>query len=171
MAALAVIRTFNWTFGQEGTARELLQVLIGGLGAVALFRTKLFAGSERGEKVNWSPSGLLERLLAICDSQVDRSQAAYRSEVVKKLMPGLSFTRSYAVLPSFALALLENPSAEEQKKLAADVKALVEDVNLDEQAKILLLGVAVVRVTGAELLIRAVEGLRDIIEVNQKPFS
>ncbi len=165
--ALAVIRVFGWTFGQDGPARDLLQVLLGGLGAVALFRTKLFAGSERGAMVNWSPNGLLERLLAISDRQVDRAQAKRRSMIAKKMMPRISFEKAYGLLPAFALSLLEGASKEEQQRLSADILALVDDKTMDDAAKALLLGVAVMRVTGVHLFVQAVEGLGPIVAVER----
>ncbi|SNS95102.1 hypothetical protein SAMN05421812_102483 [Asanoa hainanensis] len=168
-SALAIIRIFGWTFGQTGQAQDLVRVLVGGLGAVALFRTKLFAGSERGSTVNWSPSGLLDRLLAISDRQVDRAQAKRRSMIAKRMMPKVSFDKAYGVLPAFALNLLEGASKEEQQRLSADVVALVDDKTLDDAAKAMLLGVAVMRVTGVHLFVQAIDGLGPIIANDPVP--
>lgn len=135
LAALAIIRTFGWTFGQEGDKRELLQVLAAGLGALALFRTKLFASAEQDNKVNWSPAGLLEKILAITDRQVDRDQARRRNRSVPNIMAGVDFERALGPLPAYALALLENPTKEEQKELASDVKALAADKKTVSEGK------------------------------------
>ncbi|WP_305789057.1 hypothetical protein [Symbioplanes lichenis] len=159
VAAVAIIRVFGWTFGQTGAARDLVQTLAGGLGAIALFRTKLFAAAEKGSNFNWGPGGLLERILAVSDRQVDRYQAKRRSQVAREVMSGVSFDRVYVTLPALALSLLENSSPDDQSRLKADVIALKDDELMSPEDKSLLLGVAVMRITGVQLLVRAVAGL------------
>src|ERR1022692_3482750 len=40
--ALALIRGYGWTFNATGASQRWTQVLVGGVGAMALFRTSLF---------------------------------------------------------------------------------------------------------------------------------
>lgn len=162
--ALFTIRTLGWDFGVEAASgRHLVQVLVAGLGAIALFRTKLFSAAYRDETHPWGPSRLLELLLGVSDREIDRNQARTRSEVVAEVMSGVSFSKAYAILPTYALGLLEGTSDEEQRRLAADVKALVEDSTMDDASKAQALGVALIRLTGPDLLRQAVTALGDSI--------
>lgn len=158
--ALYAIRALNWDFGVEDASGEaLVQVLVGGLGAIALFRTKLFTAAYRDESHAWGPSRLLEQLLSVSDRSVDRGQAQTRSAIVADVMAPISFEKAYSVLPTYALGLLEGTSAEDQSRLAADVKALLEDNTMDDPSKAQALGVALIRLTGPELLRQAVTAL------------
>ena len=78
-------------------------------------------------------------------------------------MAPVDFDRAYTALPSYALALLENPTKEDQDRLRADIEVLVSDQTMDKAAKAQLLGVAVMRLTGPDLLEAAVKGLGDAI--------
>jgi hypothetical protein len=100
-------------------------------------------------------------LLEISDREVDRRQAEQRSETIRKLMINLSFDKASRVLPTHALGLLENASDEAQKRLAADVKSLIDDTEMDNAAKCKMLGIAVIRLTGPTLLDQAVN---DVLE-------
>lgn len=158
--ALAIVRVFDWTFGAaDGVQQDLLQAMIAGAGALALLRTKLFSASYQGGSYAWGPSRVLEQLLGVADRQVDRSQAEHRSRTVSEVMSDVSFGKAKATLPAYALGLLENVSEEEQKRLASDVKALIDDQAMSEEAKAQLLGLAVIRLTGPELLSTARTGL------------
>jgi hypothetical protein len=159
--ALYVIRAFGWTFGAHGRSSvDLLRVLVAGLGAVALFRTKLFsAATKGGETFSWGPSRLLEQLLAISDTVVDRKQAEQRSRDVAEIMSNVSFDKAHSSLPTYALGLLENTSADEQARLAQDVGALLQDQTMSDELKSQQLGVALIRLTGPDLLRQAVTAL------------
>jgi hypothetical protein len=158
--ALYVARVFGWDFGAHSTSsRDLLRVLLCGFGALALFRTKLFSAAVEGKTISFGPSHVLEQLLGLIDTQVDRWQAANRSQTVSEAMDGVDFDKAYASLPTYALGLLENADAEEQKRLGEDVAALLKATTMDSAMKSQQLGVAVIRVTGPVLLRRAVVAL------------
>lgn len=159
--ALYVIRAFGWTFSaKSGSSQDLLRVLIAGLGAVALFRTKFFSASTKdGQSISWGPSSLLEQLLAISDTLANRSQAAQRSRSVSTTMFNVSFEKARSALPTYALGLLERAPAAEQTRLAADVKALADDQTMSDAIKAQQLGVALIRLTGSALLQQAVFAL------------
>jgi hypothetical protein len=163
-SALYIVRAFGWDFGNTGESRDLMQILVAGLGSIALFRTKLFSAAYRGETYAWGPSRLLEQLLSISDRQVDRRQAKERSATVSEVMAGVSFKMAIAVLPAHALGLLENATVEDQKRLADDIKSLREDTFMDDASKAQLLGMAIIRLTGPILLRQAVNALGDSIK-------
>jgi hypothetical protein len=73
MAALGFILVFGWTFGQDSTpARTMIQVLVAGLAAMALFRSSLFNLKIGSEEVSIGPSALLASLLVVVDRGIDR---------------------------------------------------------------------------------------------------
>jgi hypothetical protein len=163
IAALGIVRTFNWNFGQDGIKREVAQVLVAGFGAIALFRAKLFNAAYKEETFRWSPGGVLDALLRVSDSQVDRAQAKRRVIIARQAMTSLSFPKAALALPAYALGLLENATEDQQKRLRADVDALQSASQLSDGTKLQLLGVAVMRFTGPHLLRQAVDGLGDEI--------
>lgn len=161
---LYVIRVLAWDFGVEGDdAVDLVRILVAGFGALALFRTKLFTAAQGEESVAFGPSRILEMLLDISDRALDRKQATIRGTQVAEIMAGVSFAKAYSVLPVYALGLLEGVDAEEQKRVAADVGALAGSETMDDAAKALGLGAALIRVTGADVLRQAVVGLGESI--------
>jgi hypothetical protein len=86
VAALAIVRTLDWTFGfgqASPTARATVQVVVAGAGAMALFRSRLFTGAQRasaaGEvKFLWSPASVLEGILKIADREARKTQGGNR---------------------------------------------------------------------------------------------
>jgi hypothetical protein len=90
-AALGIVRTMGWNFGQDDLVpKNLVQISVAGLGAITLFRARLFNaaqptdggyGGGDGSTFRWSPGGLLGRLLRVVDAQVDRAQAKKRVRV------------------------------------------------------------------------------------------
>ncbi len=79
-------------------------------------------------------------------------------------MSRVSFAKAYVILPTYLLGILDNVSKEDQERLADDVKALTDDRTIDDKAKALALGVAVIRLAGPNLLREAVVALGDSIQ-------
>jgi len=164
MGALYAIRLFGWSFNiSPATAVPLVQVLVAGISALALFRLKLFTASAGKESISFAPTRLLEQLLDVADRQIDRGQATDRAALVQEFAEGLSFSRSAAALPAMALALLEHVDAQQQKDLGDDVKTLIEDNAVDEDVKLRLLVTAILRVTGPDVVRTAIDALGDTI--------
>jgi hypothetical protein len=78
-------------------------------------------------------------------------------------MTRMSFEKAALALPALALGLLENADYREQRRLRADVNALLKFKELPDGVRLRLLGVAVMRFTGPNLLRWAVDGLGDEI--------
>lgn len=164
VGALYVIRELGWDFGQTDPDRlRLVQTLVAAFGAVALFRTKLFSAAQGEESVSWGPSRLLEMLLDISDRALDRRQATVRGAQIPTIMAGVSFAKAFNVLPLYVMGLLERVDKDEQARVGGDVAALAKDRTMDDAAKALGLGAAIIRVTGPDLLRQAVLGLGDSI--------
>ncbi len=165
--ALAVVRTFGWTFGvSAGPGNEsgsrLTQLLVAGFGAVALFRTSLQfvgAGEQRAEL---GLSRFLESVLGAADREVDRLEGQARATTVAAIMEGVSFVKAHEALPAFCLALMQSLPEEDQQDLGRQV-AVLRDADIDEGIKTLLLGLNLMNVVGEGVLKAAVHSLDERI--------
>src|ERR1022692_2402103 len=58
--ALALIRGYRWTFNATGASQRWTQVLVGGVGAMALFRTSLFMVRAGDRDIGVGPGSFLQ---------------------------------------------------------------------------------------------------------------
>ena len=172
-AALAAILTFGWTFGldpvTDADAIIATQILVAGFGSMALFRSSLFTVRAGDTDVGIGPSSLLSIILAACDRGVDRNRARDRAEVVGRIMRDVSFVAANGPLPTVALALMQNLDPPAQAALSVEVERLRNDgTGMSDEAKSLLLGLAISNAIGPDVLGRAKDALgREIIRTPQ----
>jgi hypothetical protein len=91
---------------------------------------------------------------------VDRLRARARSLEVGKLMDGIDYGKASKGLIPYCLALMQNVSDEEQKKLAQAVK-LLDAEPIEDAVKVPILGLLVMDVVGPGVLTGAVDALRE----------
>ncbi|MBK5291090.1 MAG: hypothetical protein JJE04_05250 [Acidobacteriia bacterium] len=136
VAALALTRAFGWTFGASGKPGDATvrwtQVLVAGIGAMALFRTSMFT-----------------------------VRAQSRGDVVAGLMKGISYPKAFEGLPPYCLALLQNVPDEDQTRLTRSLDVLDKDDTIEESIKVRILGLHLMNVVGPNVLAAAVQSLRD----------
>jgi hypothetical protein len=169
--ALTLVRAFGWSFGTDvDGATRWWQILVAGLGSMALFRSALFNVRVGEQDVAVGPSSLLQVLLNAADRGVDRRRARARSVLVPQLMKDISFEKASGPLPAFCIALLQNLSTEDQDKLSSQVAGL-EAMPMDDDIKSLLLGLALMNVAGEELLKAAVDALHEDIRKDPPPTN
>lgn len=171
-AALGLVEVFNWNFGQAtGTDGERwIQVLVAGLGAVALFRSSLFLVRVGETDVGVGPSSLLQVLLAAADRAVDRKRADARAKAIGPLMTGVSFEKARTALPTFCLALMQNVPIDEQEDVGRDLKELETDEKMSDEVKVLNLGLRLMNVVGSQVLQAAVASLGSRIGESNETF-
>lgn len=161
--ALLLIHAFGWKIGAKSAGSvETAQVLVAGFGSMMVFRSALFTIRVGDEDVAVGPSTLLFSLLTAADRGVDRVQAKTRSADAGRIMAGISFERARLALPTYCLGLLQNVSAEDQADLRTAVDALAASEMTDGQ-KALNLGLLLMNVAGPDVLMAAVQTLRDEI--------
>jgi hypothetical protein len=165
VVALGLIRVFGWSFGATGDALHWTQVLAAGFGSMALFRTSLFVVRAGNEDIGIGPNGFLQVLLAAADRGVDRLRAQDRAPRVGAIMAAVSFDKAYEALPAHCLALMQNLSQEEQKRLAEQVGKL-RDSKMSAQLKTQLLGLALMNAVGEDVLQASVQALSKEIELS-----
>jgi hypothetical protein len=155
---LMLVRAFHWTFGQTGTALEIVQVLAAGCGAMALFRTRLFTAAHSSQQgtvtLVWSPATLLEGILNISDRQARRAQARDRIRAAQKVT-SMNWAEAEE-LASIILAAM-GVGGDEQKEFAKDFRSLVKNPDgHPDELRVRLLGVAILKFAGPSVLLDAI---------------
>jgi len=164
--ALVVLRTFHLDFHLAGPGRELVQVLVAGIGAMTIFRAKLFTASEgtdQGEvKLVVSPSTLLERILAIGDEQVERRQAEARLAVLP-VVDKLTWTQAQMLVPLLIKAKGTRSKRAKAKvaELAKEHRTLLQNPQgWPDWLRVRLLGMAIVNYAGPKLLRKSIPAIQ-----------
>lgn len=163
VGSLLLIHAFDWRFGsgvQPGSAALIAtRVLVAGFGSMALFRSSLFVVRVGSQDVSIGPSSFLQMALSAADRAVDRFRAQDRAESVGKVMEGLSFEQIHEALPTFCLALMQNLPEEDQKQLANKI-ILLQDADIENDTKVLVLGLELMNAVGPDTLEAAVASLK-----------
>lgn len=161
-AALGLIRTFDWTFSLPGppTGSELrwIQVLAAGFGAMVIFRSSLFVLRAGDQEVGIGLIGFLQIVLGAADRAVDRQRGKERAAVVNRVMAEVSYEKAREALPTYCLALMQNLPEEDQKEFGRQLNAL-HAAAMEDHAKSLALGLAILNAMGEDVLVSAVESL------------
>jgi hypothetical protein len=113
--------------------------------------------------VGVGPSGFLQIFLGAADRSVDRIRAGARSDAVGDVMKGVDYTKAFAALPPYCLALMQSLSAEDQQQLALALEKLNQS-SADSGIKVRLLGLELINVVGVDVLTTAVKSLGDQIK-------
>jgi hypothetical protein len=159
--ALALIRGYGWTFNATGASQRWTQVLVGGVGAMALFRTSFFMVRAGDRDIGVGPGSFLQIFRDAADRAVDRLRATARGMAVAKLMEGIDYQKAAQGLVPYCLALMQNVPDEEQTKFLRAVELLTADPDIDDAIKVRILGLHIFNVVGPAVLTAAVEALRD----------
>ncbi len=164
VVALALTRAFGWTFGASGKGDATVrwtQVLVAGIGAMALFRTSLFTVRAGDRDIAVGPGGFLQVFRDGADRAVDRVRAQARDGVVAEIMKGISYRRAFESLPPYCMALMQNVPDEEQTRLRQALATLDKDNMIEESIKVRILALNLLNVVGSNVLVPAVQSLRD----------
>jgi hypothetical protein len=157
--ALALSRGFGWTFGAAAGVAHWTQVLVAGLGAMALFRTSLFTVRAGDKDVGVGPATFLQIFRDSADRAVDRLRAQARCRLVGKLMEGIDYGKASAGLTPYCVALMQNAPADELQKTLNAVD-LLNGAPIDNAIKARILGLHLMNLVGPDVLTAAVEALR-----------
>lgn len=161
VATLYLVREMDlitWENANE-SAKSISQILVSGIGAMAILRVGI-SFQVGTEPLNVSLATLLQPVITAADNEVDRARAAHKLSVTKELMLGLDADKALRELPTFCLFLMQSVSAEDQKRLADDVKAL-SDQPLNSEVKLLSLGSTLLNTVGENVLKSAVAAYRE----------
>ena len=161
-SALALCHVFGWTFGAEAAQARVVQVLVAGFGAIALFRTSLFNVTAGDQVIGVGPSVLLSVILAAADRAVDRGRALDRSRKVTEIMKDISFDASADSLKLFCFELMQNVPTTERETVTTMVSRLRDPLNngVPSGVKSYIFGLSLFGLVGEKVLRDAVERLR-----------
>lgn len=159
--ALWMVRLFGWQVlpGGETNAEveRWTEVIVAGLGAMAIFRSSLFVIGKEEQEVSIGPSAILDILLNAIDKEVDRQRGKVRAQSIKSIMENIAYEDAIADLTVISKALMQNLRAEDSKKID-DVKTQIELVQgIDPDVRKYLLGLRIMDVVGEDLLKQAIE--------------
>lgn len=157
--ALALIYAFGWVpQGLNSSASiEWIRVILAGVGGVVLFRTTIIVGSNR-RTIAVGLSQFLESILSGTKLEMDRREKFVSVQKVQSIMRDVSFDKSYKVLPMYCLSLME-VSEEEEKQLGKTVRDIHKLQPMENLEKTTLLGIALIKIVGEQLLKKAVDDL------------
>jgi hypothetical protein len=158
IGAFALVRAFG-VFDHSKPHATIYEVLLAGFGAIAFFRSSLFTARVGDANVDIGPSTLLKSLLEASDRMINRSQASDRADDATTIMAGVKFMKARAALPTLCFTIVENVTDEDQKRIAAQINALIPGAELTEEQCSVILGVYLIRVVGPAVLARAKNAL------------
>jgi hypothetical protein len=159
--ALVAIQAAGWQFGlpvgAPAVSGYVVQVMVAGIGAAALFRTSFTLAQDKG--ISLGPILLLHGMLKIADGALERKRAL--SRLSHNDLAGLSFVRDHAALAELcchALQRFELPEAQRLGELAADLGSRDDLTDAD---KLDCFGLELCRLVGERALRKAADRLRD----------
>jgi hypothetical protein len=158
--ALALIRDYGWTFGAGVGSARWVQLLVAGVGAMALFRASLLTVRAGDRDIGVGPATFLQIFRDAADREVDRLRARARVLQVGKLMDGIDYGKASEGLIPYCLALMQNVPDDEQQKLGQAVK-LLDAEPIEPDIKVRILGMLLMNVAGPGVLTAAVDALRE----------
>lgn len=161
VGALVFAHTFGWTFGATDGQIRVIQVLVAGFGAIALFRTSLFNVTVADQAIGVGPSVLLNVILTAADRAVDRGRALDRSQAVVGIMKDISFDNSADSIQLFCTRLMQNALPTETDRIAQTVSTLRDKLNKDvpDQVKSYVFGLSLLGLVGEKVLRKSIEQL------------
>ncbi|MEO8713470.1 MAG: hypothetical protein ABI369_00500 [Acetobacteraceae bacterium] len=145
--AFALIDTLDALHLSKGEHYLLWEVLAGGFGAMAFFRSSLFTVRIADKDVGVGPSLFLQVILTATDRACDRIRATPRSAAVRSIMEGIDFQRAAAALPAVCFNLMQNVAKQEQQDFVTTTAEL-RNSDMDDMSRTYVLGLALMNVVG-----------------------
>jgi hypothetical protein len=159
ICALLLIHLFDLTFGQESDVEKLrwVQIMIAGFGAMLFFRSSFFIFKIGDQNVGLGPSTILQIMLDVLDSEVDRARAKQRGKIVEDVMMNVNFQAASKPLPLVAFSLMQNLPTSIQHDVADEVVILENDKDMSDSAKSIALGCILMNNVGEDVLKESVK--------------
>jgi hypothetical protein len=139
--------------------RGLYELLTAGFGALVFMRSSVFKARVGDAEVGVGPAALLDTVLMIADRGVDRQEAALRAQEVTNLLKGVDPVRGGRLLAAYCIALMQNVSPEEQKRLEEKVTRIASDTQVDQAIRLDLIALQLSNIVGPNVLEAAVNAL------------
>lgn len=124
---------------------------VSGLGAAVILRSRVFTARLGDEQVSIGPGYVVDQLLNIIDSQIDRRRALQRVRIVVDVMKGKDFDGSRIHASTMITGSRQNLSLQDQKELASQIRE-VDDRTISDEEKAYALGFILLDFMGEEFL-------------------
>lgn len=144
-----------------------LRILVAGISAMALFRSGVFTVRVGDDDVSVGPHLILQIILQALDRTYDRDRAAPRSAAITEIMSGVSFEEARTALPSICFNLMQNTADAEKEEVGREVEGLAAS-EMSDEAKALILGLALFNVVGERTLRAAIQALGNTVRGTKK---
>ena len=156
--AFYIILVFGWEFGIENGAEAVLivKVLVAGVGTMIFFRSSFFTINVAGEKTPIGVNLLLEKLLKIVMQEVKQREARVVAKYVYEIVAGGEFDKLANSLPYICGAML-TIADNEQSSLMEDIHLLSSVDTIDNETKLMTLGLLLNKYYGKDILRSAKE--------------
>lgn len=164
VVALLIVSLSPPDWLQNGTELDPVKTfLVVGFGAAAFFRSSFFKLRTPDGDISVGPGLIIDVFLRVIDDSVDRKLGETRLDDASSIMRGVSFPKAAKALPTYCFAGLRRLSPDAQQQAALQIKALHE-ADMDEQAKVVALGLTIMTLTGKPILQKGVDHLGDKIK-------
>jgi hypothetical protein len=161
VAGLAIVKLSppDWLIRSGTDLDPVKTALVVGFGAAAFFRSSFFKVRAPEGDISVGPGLIIDVFQKVIDGAVDRKLGEQRIDDVAALMTDVSFAKAAKALPTYCFAALRRVSPEEQQQLAIQIKTLSDASDIDEDAKVVAMGLAIMSLTGKRILTKAVSHL------------
>lgn len=146
---------------------QLRAAIVAGIAGMLLLRSA-FVSIRTGEReYPVGPGLLLDVLIEQVDHRLDQGRAVQSFQEVLEIMKDVDATKAAVSLASLALQMLERTSKDTQEEVRKEIDAIIVRPDLLLRAKALLIGIAIQKVAGVNVLKQAIESLGSEILVKQ----
>ena len=160
--ALWLMDTFAWATFESvpDPAVPLIQVILAGLGGLALLRISIFEVRVEDKTINIGLGGFLHGLMDAASRKLERQRGVERSRIVAPVMRCVDYQRVKQELPNQCFLMVPNVSELDQLAVQQHIQTMDRSASLSDHAKSLYLGFVLLDIVGAEVLREAVRSLK-----------
>lgn len=160
---LDVLSPNSFPVAADNEARPVYEVLIAGFGGAAFFRSSIAKTKIGDVEIGVGPAFVIDVLLAVSDRLIDRKRALERSRTIPALMRDVPPDFAAQSLTEFAVALMQNLSAADERTLKTRVDASFK-TDLPSPVKSILIGLILSEYIGYDALRDAKDKLQPELE-------
>jgi hypothetical protein len=150
--AFAVVSVSDAARADGGAYDSVKVVFICGLGSLALLRASVFKARVHDTDVSVGPAIVIEQILKVVDRAIDRKLAERRADIVAELVPRVDFANQGIALFTVSLALLQNHTPDEKKKIKGVYEGLKANEDIDARTRSTILVLSILDSLGSKAL-------------------
>ncbi len=141
-AVYLLIRYLDINFGAPASSHltHVMQVTIAAFSGIAFLRSGFFVGKDKntGENMMYGPALVLENVLAVVSTQVDRARALRRIRLAETLAANISALQAQGMLGILTASVQTMPS-EQAAGISSTAASIAGNSTLDDRVKVKML--------------------------------